>query len=506
MNKGMKKHVSRAAACFVTGALLVTGSSIAAMATGSSLVGVETVESKTEENVAKKESKKSKKAKKSAEKAETVEEVQEEVVEQQPSMVGSIAVALPGEEEFFNIRSSASTESDVVGYLYDNNFATIIGEEDDWYIVQSGNCVGYVAKHLLTTGAEAAEAIRECMTPVAQVNASALMIRSDASEDAEVLDMISENDIVYLEEDLGGWAKVSNGTTTGYVNADYVSYATYLPQGESHAEAEVRVAQEEAAYAAWVAEQEAAYAAWVAEQEQLYLEALAAEQAEWEAQNQAWIEYLQSQGEYADQTQAAADAAGQMYEDANSALSDAYENGDADEIAAAEQAYQEAADAYMNAQAEADAADQSFNDAVANAGIDSSVVESQEDSSGSTSSQRQAIVDYALQFVGNPYVYGGTSLTNGTDCSGFTQGVLGNFGININRTAGQQAQGGKDVDLSNIQPGDLLFYSGDGDYGIGHVSMYIGNGQVVHASSSTTGIIVSDINYRTPTSASNYID
>ena len=107
--------------------------------------------------------------------------------------------------------------------------------------------------------------------------------------------------------------------------------------------------------------------------------------------------------------------------------------------------------------------------------------------------------------MGNPYVYGGTSLTNGTDCSGFTQSVLGNFGINISRTAGAQSQGGKSVDLSQLEPGDLLFYSGSGDYGIGHVSMYIGNGQVVHASSSTTGIIVSDVNYRTPTSASDYI-
>ena len=114
-------------------------------------------------------------------------------------------------------------------------------------------------------------------------------------------------------------------------------------------------------------------------------------------------------------------------------------------------------------------------------------------------------MDYALQFVGNPYVYGGTSLTNGTDCSGFTQSVLANFGINISRTAGAQSQGGTPVDLNNLEPGDLLYYEGNGDYGIGHVTMYIGDGKVVHASSSSTGIIVSDVNYRTPSSASDYI-
>ena len=96
-------------------------------------------------------------------------------------------------------------------------------------------------------------------------------------------------------------------------------------------------------------------------------------------------------------------------------------------------------------------------------------------------------------------------MTNGADCSGFTQSVMADNGISISRTAGQQSQGGTSVDLSEIQPGDLLFYSGSGDYGIGHVSMYIGNGQVVHASNSTDGIIVSDINYRTPVSAKSYI-
>ena len=115
-------------------------------------------------------------------------------------------------------------------------------------------------------------------------------------------------------------------------------------------------------------------------------------------------------------------------------------------------------------------------------------------------------MNFALQFVGCPYVYGGTSLTNGADCSGFTQSVMANFGISIPRTAGAQSVGGRAVSLSNIQPGDLLFYSGSGDYGIGHVTMYIGNGQVVHASTSRTGIIVSDIGYRTPCAARSYID
>lgn len=529
MNKGMKKHVMKAAACFVTGSMLAGSSSMAAFAAGTSLVGVgsATVKESSVEDTKEETVENTDKADTATEAADTAEDTAaedtaSETEAAQSSMVGTIAVAQPGEETFFNIRASADVNSDVVGYLYDSNCATILGEEGDWYYIQSGDCTGYVAKYLLTTGEAAASVVEQVATPVAQVNAEALMVRAEPSEDADVVDMVTADQIVYLEEDLGGWAKISTGSTEGYVSADYVSYATYLPQGETHEEAEARIAEEEAAYQAWLEEQE-----------RQYQEQLAAEQAEWEAQNQAWIEYLQSQSDYADQAQAAADqaqaeadqaAADQAYAeqvaaDAQAALNEAYNSGDEQTIANAESYAQQTADQAQQsadqaqaaqdqaqaAQNEAAAADQTVYDTVADAGIDTSEVTSTTDGSSSTSSLRQQIVDYALQFVGNPYVYGGTSLTNGTDCSGFTQSVLANFGINISRTAGAQSQGGTPVDLNNLEPGDLLYYEGNGDYGIGHVTMYIGDGKVVHASSSSTGIIVSDVNYRTPSSASDYI-
>lgn len=121
-----------------------------------------------------------------------------------------------------------------------------------------------------------------------------------------------------------------------------------------------------------------------------------------------------------------------------------------------------------------------------------------------TSTKRQQIVDYALQFVGNPYVYGGTSLTNGTDCSGFTMRVYEHFGYYIPRTAEAQQAGLTNVGLDEIQPGDLLFYKGSNGV-IGHVTMYIGGGQVVHASNSRTGIIVSNIGYRSACAAARII-
>lgn len=107
------------------------------------------------------------------------------------------------------------------------------------------------------------------------------------------------------------------------------------------------------------------------------------------------------------------------------------------------------------------------------------------------------IAKYALRFVGNPYVYGGTSLTNGADCSGFTMSVHKHFGISIPRKSTDQGYGGKRISLNAIQPGDILYYGN-------HVGIYIGNGQIVHASSEKTGIKISSYTYRTPICAARY--
>ncbi|MBO5469347.1 MAG: C40 family peptidase [Lachnospiraceae bacterium] len=116
------------------------------------------------------------------------------------------------------------------------------------------------------------------------------------------------------------------------------------------------------------------------------------------------------------------------------------------------------------------------------------------DYTGMSVEQKQ-VVSFALKYVGNKYRYGGTSLTKGTDCSGFTLAVYKKFGYSLTHNSYSQIADTKKVKMKNIKPGDLIFY-GSSKRACSHVALYIGNGKVVHASTETTGIVISDYKYR----------
>ena len=113
-----------------------------------------------------------------------------------------------------------------------------------------------------------------------------------------------------------------------------------------------------------------------------------------------------------------------------------------------------------------------------------------------TTDVRMAACDFALQYVGNRYVWGGTSLTNGIDCSGFTMQVMAQYGVRLSHSSRAQANEGTTISTSELKPGDLIFYGRGGS--INHVAIYIGGGQIVHASNKRDGIKISNYMYRTP--------
>jgi cell wall-associated NlpC family hydrolase len=467
-------------------------------------------------------------------------EVQETEPVVDTSMSGEIAFAQC--DEYINVRSGADADSEVVGKVYNNGSVTILSQVGDWYEVQSGNATGYVKAEYFATGDEAQAIAEEVAYNVATVYPEALVIRAEASEDSEQIGMAYASDELEVVQYEGDWMKVAlGGDSYGYINAYYVDYDTYYATAETLEEEQARLDQE---WLDYLAQQEAEAAA----AEQAYLDAIAAEaaaqqQAAWDAEWQAQQAAAEAQAaadaaaaqaaQSSADAQAAADAAYQEYLEAQAAADAATQTADEqaviDAAAQAQAEYQEflnaqaAADAQAVADAQAAAEAQAAADAAAAqaaaeaaAAQESYTDTTYEDTSytdtsytdttsadTSYSSTGQSIVDFAVQFVGNPYVWGGTSLTNGADCSGFTQSVMANFGISIPRTAASQSGSGTAVSLSDIQPGDLLFYAGS-DGSINHVSIYMGNGQVVHASSSTTGIIISSYSYRTPVCARRY--
>ena len=157
---------------------------------------------------------------------------------------------------------------------------------------------------------------------------------------------------------------------------------------------------------------------------------------------------------------------------------------------------------YQEAKAEAEVIAQERLEAEADAEAARKAEEERKAAEEARLEMRQGIVDFALQFVGNPYVYGGTSLTNGADCSGFVMSVFAEFGYELPRVAAAQCAASEKKDVSDIEAGDLVFY---GDGGIDHVALYIGDGKIVHASTAATGIKVSDYDYRAPAAVGSFV-
>ncbi len=410
------------------------------------------------------------------------------------SLVGTLAFAQC--EEYINIRESASTDSAVTAKIYNNGSATIEEQDGDWYKIRSGNAEGYVKAEYFVTG-EAADAVaQKAAYNVAMVHPTDLNIRSDANEDSEVLATAHEKDELEVVAWDGDWMKVAlGGDVYGYVNAYYVDYKTYYPTAETIEEEQARLS----------AEQKAAEAADYEVSDDT-AETLPEETCEEPTVGDSSVTEEASYPDDSDETTWTETPATDETVWTEAPETEApYTEAPETEAPETEAPYTEAPETeapYTEAPAETEAPYTEAPETEAPYTEAPAETEAPETEAPSTSGVGQQIADFAVQYVGNPYVWGGTSLTEGADCSGFVQTVFANFGLYLSRTAESQSYGGTSISLDNLQPGDLLFYNSTGS--IDHVAIYIGGGQIVHAANSRSGIIISNAYYQTPVCARRY--
>ena len=310
--------------------------------------------------------------------------------------------AIADVSNYVNVRKEPTTDSEIVGKIYDGAVAQVItkaGENQDWFQIISGNVEGYIKSEFFLYGDAAAEVIDDYVSRYAEVKADRLNVRKEQSTEADRIGYVDRGEKVKFLEDCGEWIRIRYTTDDeGYVAAEYVTVI------------------EEFTYAKTIEEEQ---------------EEEAARQALQQRQNEAEHTTPEVIGD----------------------------------------------------------------------------IQFPNTTYTSNAELRQAIINYAMQFVGNRYVHGGRSLVTGTDCSGFTCYVMADFGYSISRTpGGQLASAGRSIDYSQIQPGDIICYSSNGGRSCTHVAFYIGNGQIVHAANSRKGVIVGAANYSPIIGIKNVID
>lgn len=458
------------------------------------------------------------------------QEEQEELAQKQAVVDSYENLGLVQVSGYLNVRKTPESNGDIIGKLQENSACEIVGEEGDWYHINSGGVDGYISNQYVISGEEAREKALEQVKLRAIVTTDNLNIRKDPSlapDNVVAQALLGERYEVLGQQD--GWIQIPSG----YISSDY---------------AEVKYALNEARKLDLKAMAVYQYDNLVISKVNNYLNVRSTPKDEgnsniigkfpskaageiletvdgwYKIQSGDITGYISADSQYTATGQEARDLA------MNSASLMAIVNTDRLNVRvepnteskiwtqiSKEERYPvvQQMDGWVQIEldtgedgAEADKAYISTRDNnvevryALNEAIKFSPLE---EKANQQASLRNQIVNYALKFVGNPYVWGGTSLTRGADCSGFTQSVLKNFGISIPRVSRDQARSGRSVKSSEMRPGDLIFYTNSSGV-VNHVAMYIGNGQVVHAASSRSGIKISTWNYRNPAAIRNVID
>lgn len=399
-------------------------------------------------------------------------------------------IAISKVSNYVNVRAQANTGSAVVGKIYNNCAATILqtvdGEGGKWYQIQSGSVKGYIKAQYFITGAEAEKAARQVGRTFGTVSTTTqLRLREKPDLNSATLELLSPKAEYEVIGEEGDFLKISVDTDlVGYVFKDYINMRVDFDKAVSLEEEKAR-------------EAEAARLKKEAEDAIKKMEDAKKEAAQKQQTTKAPETVKAPETAKAPETTKAP----QTVKAPNSNYTDTIEANPGGAASQPTKAPETKAPETTKAPTKAPTKAETTIQAPGAEGPGNGPGGA---SGEVTSATRSAVVAYAKQFLGNPYVYGGTSLTNGADCSGFTQGVFAHFGITTGRSSRDQAAKGREISVSNAQPGDLLFYA-SGNY-INHVAIYIGGGQIIHSSTPATGITTAPANYRTPCKAVSFLD
>lgn len=456
---------------------------------------------------------------------------------------------------YLNVRKTPESFGEVVGKLPKGGACEILDTSTEgWYKISSGGVTGYVSSQYVYTGDEAKKLAAENVAERAVIDADKLNVRSEPKADADVVDQVFKNERYDIKSQQDGWIQISDG----YISADYVTvkYAldeaikqdmrqtvlslydnlgvsnvsNYLNVRDNPDETKGKIIAKlpsnagcdilDTSTAGWLKIRSGNITGYVKSE---YI--LTGQQAKDKALQVAKLMAISNTDGVNVRTEP----------NTNSSIYTQISNSERFLVADQQDGWVKIEiddqDAYLSSDyvdvkygleeaikytpvvEVADTSNSKSNTKNSTGKSSPSSKSSRRKSSandgaagsksGSVSSKRAQIANYAVQFVGNRYVYGGTSLTNGTDCSGFTMSVMAKFGVSLPHNSGSQAGSGKSITSSQMRPGDLVFYSGSG--GINHVALYIGNGQVCHASNAKSGIKISTWNYRTPAKIVNVL-
>ncbi len=393
----------------------------------------------------------------------------EEAKELAKSLVKKRAIIMT-ENDNLNIRSGPSKDAEIVGQALPAERYEVLSEADGWVEINSG----YISadycevKYALNEGRKLdlkAQAINQYDNLVIFKKSGYMNVRSTPENkgDDNVIGKLTSKAAGDIIETLDGWYKIKSGTVTGYIAADPELIAT----GQEAKDLAMQNATQMAIITTDVLNV----------------------RVEPNTDSKIWTQIVKDERyPVVDQQD------GWVQIDLGSVdAEDGSQDGD-------EKAYISTRDNNVEVR-------YALNEAIKFTPAKDSSSGASSDGSGSSTKQsrRSQLVNYALQFVGNRYVWGGTSLTNGVDCSGFTMRVMEKFGVSLPHYSGSQAQMGKEVTSATMKPGDLIFYAGSNGK-VNHVAIYIGNGRIVHAASRRSGIKTSTWNYRTPVAIRSMLD